>query len=223
MSHVFSRIVNEQRTHFLELYYDEFDENPLLYYCCTVDLWDRHGGCWVGSDYKWSDYRGIRDRYSDPNSNDYIKGLKKIVRKGGVVLSVYCHEHSGITFKCSSFSDPCDSGQVGYAYMSTKDIVEFGWPKGKRGRREAADNYIRHAVGNMAAYANGDIYGFAIYDKDGELVDGCGGFYESHYGEGKYIDDMRDNAPAEFHHLFDEYHPGRMDDLEYSRRIPPVA
>lgn len=225
MSDVFCRIISEDRQHFLELYYDGFDrENPLEYSFCSVDLWNRREGCWVGSDYKWADYKGIRDMYTEPDDDTYIRALKEIRRKGGVVLPVYCYQHGNVTFRCSLFSDPWDSGMVGYAYMTTEQIIELGWPKGKRSRKKAAEEYIRHVVGEMAAYANGDIYGFSIFDKDGEFVDGCGGFYASHYGEVDWIEDMKGNVPEEFHPLFDEYYPGRgMDDLEYSRCIPPAA
>ena len=225
MSDVFCRIISEDREHFLELYYDRYmRENPLEYALCSVDLFHRRERCWVGSDYKWGDYKGVRDKYTEPSDYDYLRSLKELQRKGGVVLPVYCHEHGNITFNCSSFSDPWDSGQVGYAYMTTEQIAELGWPKGKRGRKKAAEEYIRHMVGDMAAYANGDIYGFNLFDKDGEFVDGCGGFYASHYGEADWIEDMKGNVAEEFHSLFDEYYPGRgMDDLEYSRRIPPVV
>lgn len=223
MANVFSRIISEDKQHFLELWYDGFDmENPLEYALCSVDLFHRREGCWVGSDYKWSDYKGIRDRYTEPSDENYVRALKEIERKGGVVLPVYCYEHGGVTFRCSSFSDPWDSGQVGYAYMTTEQIIQLGWPKGKRGRKAAAEEYIRNMVGLMAAWANGDSYGFSIYDKDGGLVDSCGGFYDSHYGKVDWIGDMKVNVAEEFHPLFDEYHndPGRIDDLEYSRRIP---
>lgn len=263
MSDVFARIISEDRQHFLELYYDgDIRENPLEYALCSVDLFHRREGCWVGSNYNWSDYKGFRDQYteSDPDlwgntlkrrrlkeyekravdsgeyntwsnpeppwpepDSDYVRALKQVIRKGGVVLPVYCYEHGGITFRCSSFSDPWDSGQVGYAYMTTEQIAELGWPKGKRGRKKAAEEYIRHCVGEMAAYVNGNIYGFSIFDKDGNRVDGCGGFYASHYGEADWIKDMKGNVPEEFHPLFDEYYPGRMDHVECFRRIPPAA
>lgn len=222
-NNTFARMINEERTHFLELWYDEWDENPLRYACCSVDIQDnRHGGCWVGSDYNWDDYKGVRDKCADLDDS-YHKNLKQIIRKGGVVLPVYCYEHSGITFKCSSFSDPWDSGQVGYAYMTTEQITELGFPKGKR-RKAVAEEYIRHMVGSMAAYANGDIYGFTIYDKNGEVMDSCGGFYTSHYAEkDDWLEQMKDNAPEEFHPLFDEYYPRRLDDVDYCKRIPSVA
>lgn len=225
MSDVFCRIISEDRQHFLELYYDGFDrENPLEYARCSVDLFHRREGCWVGSDYSWSDYKGVRDKYTEPDDEDYVRSLKEIERKGGVVLPVYCYEHGNITFKCSSFSCPWDSGQVGYAYMTTEQIIEFGWLKGKRGRKAAAEEHIRRMVGLMAAYANGDIYGFSVFDKDGEFVDGCGGFYASHYGKDDWLEQMKQDAPQEFRSLFEEYYPGRgLDDLEYSRCIPSAA
>lgn len=264
MSDVFCRIINPERTYFLELYYDgDMRENPLEYSICTVDLFHRRERCWVGSDYNWSDYKGVRDRYTESNpdlwgntskrrrlkeyekraaksgeyntwsnpepprpepDSDYVRSLKNIIRKGGVVLPVYCYQHGNITFRCSSFSDPWDSGMVGYAYMTTEQISELGWPKGKRGRKAAAEEYIRRMVGLMAAYANGDVYGFSIFDKDGEPIEGCGGYYASHYGEDTWLEQMKQDSPEEFHPLFNEYYPGRgLDDLEYSRRIPPAA
>lgn len=225
MSDVFCRIISQDRQHFLELYYDgDMCENPLEYSICTVDLFHRREGCWVGSDYNWSEYKGVRERYTEPNDESYVRSLKELRRKGGVVLPVFCYEHSGITFKCSSFSDPWDSGQVGYAYMNSEQISELGWPKGKRGRKAAAEKHIRQCVGLMAAYANGDVYGFSIFDKDGEPIDGCGGYFDSHYGKDNWIEQMKQDSPEEFYPLFDEYYPGRgLDDLEYSRRIPPVA
>lgn len=82
-----------------------------------------------------------------------------------ICLPLYLYDHGGVTMSHGSFSDPWDSGQVGWHYM-TKDVLqrEFEGDETRGYKRLEAelkeyDNYLR-----------GYCYWFACGD------DSCGGF-----------------------------------------------
>jgi hypothetical protein len=89
---------------------------------------------------------------------------------GVATTPIYAYEHGGIVLSLSPFSCPLDSGQIGVA-----------WPK------EASATLIdlESELATYNQYLSGDVWGFAVFNKDGVLVDSCYGFYgtESAIGE----------------------------------------
>lgn len=109
--------------------------------------------------------------------------------KGIVILPVYAYIHSGVTIKTGSsnpFTCPWDSGQVGVIYATKEKILkEFG---GKLLTQKKIDKAIKLMEGEVKyfdSYLTGEVFGFAIKDSEGEVLDSCGGFI----GDVKYCKD----------------------------------
>lgn len=100
------------------------------------------------------------------------------------VLPLYLFDHSGLSMSTGSFSDPWDSGQVGWIYMS-KETAE------KEGITDPLA-YMRSEVGEYDQYLTGDVWGYQIEDENGVTLDSCWGFYGQDYCESE----ARDAAAA---------------------------
>lgn len=88
------------------------------------------------------------------------------------VLPLYLYDHSGITMKTSPFSCPWDSGRVGFIYISKeKAAKEFG----ANVTPEFMYAHLDVEVKEYDAYLRGEVYAWEI-EKDGEIVDSCGGY-----------------------------------------------
>lgn len=117
------------------------------------------------------------------------------------VFRLNAYIHGGVALSLSNsgqFSDPWDSGQIGFVYVSKSE-----WRYRERtikkcvSARKAADGYVE----TWNQYLSGDVWGYVIEteteretetddtdgagdgagDGDGELVDSCWGFYGLDY------------------------------------------
>lgn len=83
-----------------------------------------------------------------------------------VVKPLYLYEHSGQTISLKPFSDPWDSGQVGYVFVTRKHLDDTGGE---------AEQMIEADVEVYDAYLRGEVYGFVVAeDEDDE--ESCWGF-----------------------------------------------
>jgi hypothetical protein len=88
-------------------------------------------------------------------------------------LSIY--DHSGVTIFIGCPSDPWDSGQVGFVYVTKDDILhEYGevTPETER----LARRVIEGEVETYDRYLRGEVYGYEIFE-NGKFYDSCWGFY----------------------------------------------
>jgi hypothetical protein len=91
------------------------------------------------------------------------------------IAPLWLYDHSGLSLSLGQ-SCPWDSGQIGFAVVTkTAAIKELGATDSTW--RELASNCIRGEVATYSQYLEGDIYGYAVTDFDGEVVDSCWGFY----------------------------------------------
>jgi hypothetical protein len=123
-------------------------------------------------DYNWS-------------REEYTKELKKYAKKADkewIILPLYLYDHSGITMNTTGFSCRWDSGQVGYIYVSKKRaMTELGLKTfGKRGYEKTV-KALRQEVETYDQYLTGDVHGFHLETKDGDVIDSCWGFYGSDF------------------------------------------
>ena len=96
------------------------------------------------------------------------------------MLPVSVYDHSGVIY---SVGDPTqfvdwqwDAGYMGVIYM-TKDEIENNWGSFTDETRKRAIECLTSEVETYNAWANGNVYGFVITDKEGNEVDSCWGFY----------------------------------------------
>jgi hypothetical protein len=88
-------------------------------------------------------------------------------------LSIY--DHGGVTIFIGQPTDPWDSGQVGFVYVTKADILhEYG--KLTPETEALAKRVIDSEVETYDRYLQGTVYGYKIYE-NGVFVDSCWGFY----------------------------------------------
>ncbi len=84
------------------------------------------------------------------------------------VLPIYMYDHGGVTISTSPFSCGWDSGQVGYIYI-TKEKAKA---EGLSDPLATLENEVK----NMDSYIRGEVYGYIVYDADGNELDSCWGY-----------------------------------------------
>ena len=161
----------------IEIHQDEFPESPrewdnlgkMVCFHGRYDLGDKH-------DYDHNDYNGWEEM-----KNAIIKEEDVCV-----ILPLYLYDHSGITMSTSPFSCQWDSGQVGWIFVSKKDVrKEYGV---KRIDQKLIDKVTEVLVGEVKTYnmyLMGDVYGYKIYEvstcskghEHKEELDSCWGYY----------------------------------------------
>lgn len=125
-------------------------------------------------------WQAVADR-----SRERDEWIYREFEKHYLFLPLHLYDHSGVTMSVSRFSDPWDSGQVGFIYVSKKKArAEFGRLTKKTTERVLG--VLRAEVEVYGQYLTGDIYGFQLYKHEegqepdeGEELDSCWGFYGS--------------------------------------------
>jgi hypothetical protein len=133
----------------------------------------------------------------------------QLVRDGAVlVFSLYLYDHSGISISISSgypYNDVWDAGQVGLIYVLREDLLrEFGAKRVSPKLLKKAEEIIRTEVKIYDQCLTGDVWGYIVYDSDGEQYDSCWGFYGYDYCEKEaqgVIDSMLEHKMEESEEL----------------------
>ena len=120
----------------------------------------------------------------NPSQSEYMDALLDIFKRENIVLPVYMYEHGNIALSTGGFSCPWDSGQVGFIHVS-KDKVrkEYGVKRISQKTLDKVHRVLKDEIETYSQYVNGDVYAFLIEDKDGNIIDSCGGFYGLEYCE----------------------------------------
>jgi len=103
---------------------------------------------------------------------------KYLVRKEGaeVILPLYLMDHSGLAMSTSPFACRWDSGQVGWIYVTQKDLkVAYG--AGWADATQRVEEALKSEVDTYDKFLSGDVWGYSIVDETGEEVESCWGFY----------------------------------------------
>lgn len=136
---------------------------------------------------------GIEDRVDRMRSEDRQNAVDAVLDRHVVMLPLFVYEHGGITMSTGRFSDPWDSGQVGWIYV-TKETIRKEMCRSqplKKGQINPALKPIKHVtkkdidrvmqcleseVETYDQYLRNDVYGFIIEGMD-EEVNSVWGFY----------------------------------------------
>lgn len=109
--------------------------------------------------------------------------LREMLNSGEYIyLPVFGYDHGSLTISTNGgaypFNDRWDSGQLGYIYVSKKDVKrEYSCLRiSKRTERKVLD-VLRGEVAEFDAYLTGNVYGYIVEDERGENIDSCWGFY----------------------------------------------
>lgn len=125
------------------------------------------------------------DRYTlgtERVSRDRLDEIAEGIKDGSLIgLPVFAYVHGAATISTSPFSCPWDSGQCGFVYCKASD-AEDEWA-GDPHFRANAIRALSGEVKTFDQYLRGDVYGYTITDKDGDVVDSCWGYYGIEYAE----------------------------------------
>lgn len=193
----FAKLEYNQSTHEWEL----FEK----YNFSSCEKWNRTSNC----SEPLTDWF-LNDCISALESNELIKLLRDI--KGMVFLPLYLFDHSGLSISTSDFCEKWDSGQVGWIYMTPKDVIkEYGEVNNYTIAK--AKHLLEIEVELYDYYLRGENYGYQLYDLNEEdEIDSCWGFI----GELDDIkDDIKDHLPIES----DEQRQKLIDKLEYENKL----
>lgn len=103
----------------------------------------------------------------NPTEEIYNTALD-IIDANAVFLPVYLYDHGGLAVSTKPFHCPWDSGQVGFIYVSNKDVAkEFEGVSGEEALKKARDNLINE-VGIYNMYLQGLVYGFTVESESDE-------------------------------------------------------
>jgi hypothetical protein len=170
----------------LEIYNDNFPSSPrewcnvstLIFFGKYSHLGDEH-------DFRVEDASNWEEQEAIIKSKLNVKHIQK----------VYGYSHGGLAISLEPFSCRWDSGVLGFAVVTAKNVTET--QGGKYATKSKVENCVRQ-IGNeiktLDQYANGEVYGFNIEYADGDS-DSCGGFFGS---------DIKENGILEY--IGEEYH-----------------
>lgn len=103
---------------------------------------------------------------------EYIKMIKKqfTVEKVIAIYPVTKYEHSGVSYSLGT-KHGFDNSNNGFYIITDRTQKEIGTSK------KDFEKVIEQELNDYNKYINGEIYSFTLYDKQGEVIDSCGGFY----------------------------------------------
>lgn len=173
---------------------DDDADNPRKEYdhCGTMVCW--HSRYELGDeqpDYPPSEFfmRLMQEREWDvhgksPPDDLPDEHVQRYINKHFYVLPLYLYDHSGLSMSTGSFSDPWDSGQVGWIYLSED-----------KARAECIPDplaLLRSEVAAYDQYLTGDVWGYEVSDDTGIVLDSCWGYY----GADHCVEDARSAAES---------------------------
>lgn len=161
----------------LKIYQDDHPFSPREEYDNLTTIAFFHNKYNIGDsvDYDSDDFEGWDEM------EDYIQQTYKPL----LILPLYMYDHSGIRLSTSPFSCKWDSGQVGFVYITKKQIDLIGtYIENEESYEDYLArlvSYIDNEVQTLDQYVSGDVYSYEVVDESGEILDSCSGFYGSNW------------------------------------------
>ena len=126
-------------------------------------------------------------------SEDYESFAEMIeanTEEGDIVLPLFLYDHGGLSISTGAYSCSWDSGQIGYITVSKETIIkEYGNDTPEQ--REKVEGYLKGEVNTYDQFLRGEVYTYTVQNEDGEIIDGCGGFYGSDHETSGLLDYAR--------------------------------
>lgn len=162
---------------------DPYNEN-------RIDYWESGPG-WVS----------LQNTYTSDAVDQCEKRVDRLIEKAiiqnYIMLPLYLYDHSGITISTGPFSCPWDSGQIGYIYVSIKDVLkEFNRKKMSKKLRQKVIDILNSEVNSYDHYLTGSVYGYMIEpaneNNEIECDDSCWGFLGYDHKESGLLEMAKD-------------------------------
>lgn len=159
---------------------------------------------------KCSPEEWFRNEVSDYNEIEHTKEFKKLMKENpeygiyeyvdemnlstlwgwfetkNLIVPVQAYEHGGITISANGRRagwDSFDSGQLGFVYVSHKNILSaFGGKRITKKLLERAEKSLIAEVEEYDNYLTGKVYGYVVEDEVGEELESCWGFIGNYNG-----------------------------------------
>jgi len=155
-----------------------------------------------------------RYRLGDVQPSEDPTEYQASLPKGSIILPVYMYEHGGIalsTGRGGQFSDPWDSGQLGFIYCVPEKVrKEYSCKRITAKVRAQVEKVLQAEIDEYSMYVGGECYGYVIEDLDGEQIDSCWGFIggawvrQAAREAADWEADRRDKANAEQREMYDD-------------------
>ena len=191
----------------LKIYYDENCPSPCENYNLgTMVCWHhRHS---LGHKHNYCDPNDFlislaEDIVGDPDKVQQmsIEQCEEIIRKNAVILPLYLFDHSGLVMRTYPFSDPWDSGQVGWIYVLKEKIrEEYKIKNITKKVRDRVVSVLNAEVKTYSQWMEGDVYGYILEDTrniEKKEIDSCWGFFGTNWKE----NGIADYIPTEYRFL----------------------
>jgi len=138
-----------------------------------------------------TDYKSV-----DFDSWDEFKSQIESDHKVLLIKPLYMYDHSGVTISTSPFSCQWDSGQVGWVFISEKQLNLMCGKEFERGE-ENLSLIMNSEVRIYDEYLTGEVYQYKVYEietcnkghEHKTLVECCGSYYNEDdcWDEGKSV------------------------------------
>ena len=171
----------------LEIYYDQMADNPRNW--ANIGLFFTKERDYHSPDKDDHPLYSIMINTADEADNtlEHIELMKKEAKEQGInikyIYPITRYEHSGVVYRIGTQSG-YDYSNCGFYIITDESLKEYGEVKGD------PSNVVAQELETYTKWANGEVYGFNLYDEDGELQDGYGDIYD--------IDDIVSGLPTEF-------------------------
>jgi hypothetical protein len=151
---------------------------------------------------------GVDRRYNSPDQNEtlesivknsgevaesldehkalIINAIKEQLDENVIYISpVTKYEHGGVSYSLGT-AHGFDNSNNGFYIVTDKSLARQGTPN----ETVTIERIIKAELETYNAYANGEVYGFKLFDEKGDEIDSCWGFYD--------LDDIKEHLPDEW-------------------------
>lgn len=147
----------------------------------------------------------VSNRYASPDKNSdierivretaevstgcssHMRNIKDALKDMGervlYITPVTTYEHGSVVYKRGEMKG-WDYSTNGFYIVTDKSAKETG------AKLKEFEKIIDQELEAYTTWANGEVYGYTLYDESGEIEDSCYGFYA--------IEDIREHLPVEF-------------------------
>ena len=112
--------------------------------------------------------------------DDHIRRIKQNCQDIVAIYLISKYEHGGVSYGLGR-RNGWDYSNNGFYVITKETQKELGTKK------KDFQRVIEDELDIYNKYISGEVYSFVLYDKDGEVEDSCGGFYD--------IEDIREHLP----------------------------
>jgi len=205
------------KTKKLEIYREPYPENPRLSFDQLGVIAYKHnnyilGDVKIDESIDWLETKlGLELTHCYTNSRFEYLNDRFLYESNFIALPVFVYEHGGITISTRPFECRFDSCQLGYIYVTKKQIrEEFGWKVITKKRHDLILEILRGEVKQFDDYLNNNVYLVEI-KLNGEVIDSCGGYYGDDFHNNGVSDFIGDDN--ELQSQLDEYCVFEIDEL----------